>query len=85
MREFWASVRRAFRSRYVLHLEAEIDRLRLDNTRLYDALLVKHGQPPLTPRIATPQKLTSGRPLPSQAAQRMSMDSLRHTPGEKPQ
>lgn len=82
MREFWASVRRACRSRYVIYLESELERLRLDNSRLYDALLVKHGQPPLTPRESKPQIVRSGRPLPSQAARRMSYDSLHREDGK---
>lgn len=78
-------LRNTFRSKYLAHLEAERTRLLAENARLYDALLVKNGMAPLTPRVVQPQKLTSGRPLPSQAARRMSNDSLHHTPGEKPQ
>lgn len=82
MREFWASARRAFRSRYVCFLEAERERLLAENRLLYDALLVKQGQPPLTPRLVTQQKVPMGRGLASQVAQRMSSDSLRHQPAE---
>jgi hypothetical protein len=83
MHQFWASVRSFFRSRYVTYLEAEISRLRIDNSRLYDALLVANGKPPLTPRIANPTPIRpNGKSLPSQVAMRKSIDSI---PQEKPQ
>lgn len=85
MREFWASVRRAFTSRYVSHLEAEIQRLRTDNSRLYDALLVKHGLQPLTPREPrSNEPIRTGKPLSSQAARAKSLFTLKRSEEAKP-
>ena len=83
MREFWAGVRRFFTPKYTLCLESEVERLRIDNSRLYDALLVKHGNPPLTPRLTAPAPIRpNGKSLPSQVAMRKSIDSM---PSEKAQ
>lgn len=83
MREFWAGVRRFFTPKYTLYLESEVQRLRIDNSRLYDALLVANGKPPLTPRIANPTPIRpNGKSLPSQVAMRKSIDSI---PQEKAQ
>lgn len=74
-------LRNIFRSKYVIYLEAEVTRLRAEVVRLHDALLVKNGMPPLTPREPSNVK-TSGRPLPSQFVRRLELAS---GPKDKPQ
>lgn len=85
MREFWASVRRAFTSRYVSHLEAENQRLRTEFRQAIDALLVKNGQLPLTPREPRlNEPLRTGKPLSSQAARAKSLFTLKRSEESKP-
>lgn len=79
--QFFIWLRNLFRSKYVQHLEAERTRLLAENARLHDALLVKNGMPPLTPREPSNIK-TSGRPLPSQYTRRLELAS---GPKDKPQ
>lgn len=54
------------KSRYTRHLEDEMERLRGENRKLMDAILVAKGLPPLTTREPKPLPHTSGRVLPSQ-------------------
>lgn len=73
-----------FRSKYTLYLEAEVERLRADNLRLYDALLVKNGMAPIQPRPKPEVVRTGGKPLPSQLARKMSMQTLQQMEAKKP-
>ena len=79
--QFLKWLKTLFTSKYVLHLEEERTRLLAENARLHDALLVKNGLPPLTPREPSTVK-TSGRPLPSQYTRRLELAS---GPKDKPQ
>jgi hypothetical protein len=54
------------KSRYTCYLEQELERYRLDNQRLLNALLESHGLPHVTPSELKPLPIMRGKMLPSQ-------------------
>jgi hypothetical protein len=60
------------KSRYVLYLEQEIERLRFELRAWQDAALIKEGLPPLTPRAPKPPQRSTGKMLPSQFIRKMT-------------
>jgi hypothetical protein len=60
------------KSRYVLFLEQELERLREELRRWQDAALVKEGLPALTPRAPKPPQRSTGKMLPSQFIRKMT-------------
>jgi hypothetical protein len=60
------------KSRYVLLLEQDNERLRERECLLLDALMMREGLPTLTPRVPKPPQRSTGKMMPSQFVRKMT-------------
>ena len=66
MGQRWQFITRIFRSRYVLYLEQENERLRSQVLAMTDSLLSHAGMPTISQRVTKPLAPIQGRMMPSQ-------------------
>ena len=66
MGQRWQFLTRIFRSRYVLYLEQENERLRSQVLAMTDSLLSHAGMPTISTRVTRPLAPIQGRMMPSQ-------------------
>lgn len=74
-----------FRSKYVVFLEAERERLLEENRSLVNSLLTHAGMPQIGPRISKPQAPIQGRLMPTQQRAKFELQDRKNVepPKEK--